>query len=190
MATNGFYPNCKALLPHPRRGGEALDLLGSPVRNSAALATRVSPTCRGLSAHRAAHSARQPSPGPRCCSSPKTPAIASSTCIDPTLPAYELFQRLGIRLVRRRVPHEAGPGRRHRGAFPDLTLAVLGLVLGLPGFRGRRRRRLYVRCLRQLGIHIASTRGNRVAHKLGASSADLRFEPLCIGTRAHARGCF
>jgi hypothetical protein len=127
MATNGFHPNCKALLPHPRRGGEALDLLGSPVGNSAALATRVSPTCRGLSAHRAAHSARQPSPGPRCCSSPKTPAIASSTCIDPTLPTYELVQRLRIRLVRRRVPHKAGPFapgpfvglRRVRGAPND-----------------------------------------------------------------------
>ena len=113
MATNCFHPNCRALLPHPRRGGEALDLLGSPMRNSAALATRVSPTCRGLYAHRAAHSARQPSTGPRCCSSPKTPAIASSTCIDPTFPADELIQALGIRLVRRR--RAAGRETNRRG---------------------------------------------------------------------------
>jgi hypothetical protein len=130
MATNGFHPNCKALLPHPRRGGEALDLLGSPVGNSAALATRVSPTCRGLSAHRAAHSARQPSTGPRCCSSPQAPGEPGSACIDSTIALNEMLKELGIRLVDGGAPQGARP-------LAARSFVGLGRVAGAPNDGGK-----------------------------------------------------
>jgi hypothetical protein len=40
---------------------------------------------------------------------PQTPRETSAHAFDPTFPAYELIQWLGIRLVRRRVPHHARP---------------------------------------------------------------------------------
>jgi hypothetical protein len=62
---------------------------------------------------------------------PKPFAQPSSTGIDTTLPADELVQRLGIRLVRCRVPHHARP-------FAPSSLVGLGRIRGASNHGGER----------------------------------------------------
>src|SRR4249919_2779695 len=63
--------------------------------------------------------------------SPQTPAEPSSAGVNATLPADELTQGLGIRLVGRRIPHDAAP-------FAPGPFVRFRRVGGAPNDGGRR----------------------------------------------------
>jgi hypothetical protein len=63
--------------------------------------------------------------------SSKAPKKPSSAVVDTALPSHELVQRLGIRLVRCRVPHHPRP-------LASSALVGLGRVGGAPNDRGKR----------------------------------------------------